>query len=236
MVNIYKQIAEVYDEFGISDFSVSFGTAILEYLKRVHPNDHFKKNLDICCGTGKLCNFFKERGIQTKGVDISKEMLDIARSKYPDIEFIEDDVTQYQDDEQYDFITSTDDAIGHFYDVDDLRKVIRNVNKLLRVDGLFIFDIHYFYLHFFETHKKSLDDFRELSYDLHKDGKLITFDLECFEKGKLLWKNQVVERDYSIEEITQILNEEGFILESCSQHFLNEKRHSKWKIVAKKIE
>ena len=108
---------------------------MIKYFDSVHPNDSFRKNLDICCGTGTLCNFFKEKGIETKGVDISKEMLDVACEKYPDIEFIQCDVKEYNDDEEYDFITCTDDALPHITDVDDFKEVIRNVNQLLREMG-----------------------------------------------------------------------------------------------------
>lgn len=236
MTDLYKDFSKVYDECEVSDYSISFGNAMLDYLNRMHNNETFKKNLDICCGTGTLCNFFKDNGIETKGVDISKEMLDIARDKYPDIEFIECDVMKYQDDGTYDFVTSTDDAMSHLVDASDVRKVFRNVNNLLRVNGLFIFDINYFQLISFEKRDKSLDDYRRLTYHLKRDGKIITYNVEYYEENELLWKGKVLERDYSIEEITQILNEEGFALELCSQHFLNEKRCKKWKIVAKKIE
>ena len=101
---------------------------------------------------------------------------------------------------------------------------------------MFIFDINYFHLLPFEKYDKSLDDCRRLSYHLQRDGDIITFNVEYYEDDKLLWQDTVLERDYSIEVITRILNEEGFALESCSQHFLNEKRSEKWKIVAKKIE
>ena len=143
---------------------------------------------------------------------------------------------QYQDDETYDFVTSTDDAMSHLVDPADVRKVFRNVNKLLRAEGLFIFDINYFQLISFDKRDKSLDDFRRLCYHVQRDGKIITYNVEYYEENKLLWQGKVLERDYSIDEITLILNEEGFALESCSQHFLNEKRCKKWKIVAKKIE
>ena len=144
MTDLYKKFAEVYDDCGVSDYSISFGNAMLEYFKRMHPDEAFKKNLDICCGTGMLCNFFKENGIETKGVDISKEMLGIARDKYPDIEFVECDVRHYHDGQTYDFVTSTDDAIAHLIDLEDIKKVIENVYKILRPGGLFIFDIDYF--------------------------------------------------------------------------------------------
>ena len=236
MADLYKKFAEVYDKCGVSEYSISFGNAMLEYFNRLHSDETFKKNLDICCGTGTLCNFFKENGIESKGVDISREMLDIAREKYPDIEFVECDVIQYHDDETYDFVTSTDDAVAHLTNPDDVKKVIKNINKLLRVNGLFIFDINYFPAFSFEKYYKSLDECRKLSYHLQRDGKIITFDVEYYEDDELLWKDSVAEREYSIEDLTQMLNDEGFIVESCSQYLFNEKRSEKWKIIAKKIE
>lgn len=64
------------------------GSIILKYLNEKHPNENFKKNLDICCGTGELCNFFMNNNIDSKGVDISEDMITVARDKFPNIEFI----------------------------------------------------------------------------------------------------------------------------------------------------
>ena len=60
MDDVYVELAQMYDKFGISDFSVSFGDSMLKYFDCMYPNETFKKNLDICCGTGTLCGFFKE--------------------------------------------------------------------------------------------------------------------------------------------------------------------------------
>ena len=235
MGDLYKMFAEVYDDCGIDDFSLTFGEVMLEYFDRMHPDKTFRKNLDICCGTGTLCNFFKDNGIETKGVDISREMLDIACKKYPDIEFEECDVVEYHDDETYDFVTCVSDALNNFIDTEDIKRIFGNVNKLLRVNGLFIFDIANFDIFPFEEYNKALDDFRRLSYHIHRNGKIITIDTKYYEDDVLLWESIDDGRDFSIEEITQFLNEEGFVVESISQHFFNEKRSEKWKIVAKKV-
>ena len=42
--------------------------------------------------------------------------------------------------------------------------------------------------------------------------------------------------DIAVDELTQMLNDEGFILESCSQHFFFEKQIKKWKLVYKKTD
>lgn len=236
MGDLYSNFADVYDDCGVDKYALSFGEAMLNYLEMMHPDETFKRNLDICCGTGTLCNFFKGKGLETKGVDISKEMLDVASSKYPDIEFVVCDATTYRDEETYDFVSCTDDAVSHLTDPDDVKKVFETVNTLLRDGGMFIFDINFFDSFVFEKFDKSLDDFRRLSYDISRDGKIVNFDVEYYENDELLWRNSVSERDYSIEEMTVMLNDAGFILEACSQHFLGEKRAEKWKIVARKLE
>ena len=236
MDDLYSNIAEIYDECSVNDFSVSFGNAMLKYFNGMHSNETFKKNLDICCGTGTLCGFFKENNIETKGVDISSAMLKVARNKYPNIEFIEADVVKYQDDETYDFVTCIDDAFNHIVDVDDAKKVIKNIYKLLRVNGLFILDINNFNLLPTGEYNKSSNDYSRLVYKLHKEEDLFKTHVEYYEHEKLVWKNSVVERNYSIDDLTQMFNEEGFVLESCSQHLFEEKRCAKWKFIFKKIE
>lgn len=114
MHDLYDDFAKVYDECGVDDYSLSFGKGMLKYLDLIHPDESFKKNLDICCGTGTLCGFFKDNGIQTKGVDLSAEMLDVARSKYCDVEFIKCNASEFNDGEVYDFITCTDDALKSY--------------------------------------------------------------------------------------------------------------------------
>lgn len=165
MNDLYNKFSKVYDECGISDFSILFGKSMLNYFTKAHPNESFRKNLDLCCETGTLCNFFKDHDIKTKGVDISSGMLSVALKNYPDIEFIEHNIINYHDGERYDFITCTDDALNHITNIEDIEKVIQNVNTHLRVNGLFIFDINNFHHISFGKFSKSSDNNRNLSYN-----------------------------------------------------------------------
>ncbi|WP_296848541.1 class I SAM-dependent methyltransferase [uncultured Methanobrevibacter sp.] len=234
----YRDMSKIYDKVGIDKFSISFGNAMLKYFDTMHPDENFKKNLDFCCGTGTLCGFFKDNGIETKGVDISGEMLNIARNKYPDIEFGEQDIARYLDDETYDFITCIDDAFNHILDIDDAKKVIKNLNMLLRVNGLFILDLTNFsllpkYIHD-KSISKSINDSR-LKYYLSKEENLFRLNAEYYENNELIWKNSGLERNYLIDELTKMFNDEGFVLESCSQHLFDEVKCIKWKIIFKKV-
>ena len=201
----------------------------------MHPDESFKKNLDLCCGTGTLCNFFMENGIESKGVDLSEGMLESALKNYPDIEFVHCNITDYKDDEKYDFITSTDDSLNHIIEIDDLKKAFQNANALLREEGLFIFDINNFNILNFERIEKFSGDSNKLVYSPSKEGEFIHFKVEYYENDELSWSEDVYERDYSVDEIIQLLNDTGFALEVCAQYFFYDTRMVKFNIVAKKI-
>ena len=47
--------------------------------------------LDVACGPGYVAAEAAERGAQAAGIDFSKEMISIARKKYPQIDFTEGD-------------------------------------------------------------------------------------------------------------------------------------------------
>ena len=222
MVDSYKFFSEIYDECNVSNYSILFGESMLRYFEIMHPNESFKKNLDLCCGTGTLCNFFMENGIESNGVDLSEGMLEIALKNYPDIE--------------YDFITSTDDALNHITEINDLKKAFQNANALLREEGLFIFDINNFNLFNFEKVEKFSGDSKKLVYTPSKDDKIVNVKVDYYENDELSWSEEVYERDYSVDEIIQLLNDAGFVLEVCAQYFFDETRMIKFNFVARKID
>lgn len=49
--------------------------------------------IDLCCGTGLMAGMAANAGLTVTGVDLSPNMLSVARSKYPNISFIEKDAT-----------------------------------------------------------------------------------------------------------------------------------------------
>ncbi|MGO4736751.1 methyltransferase domain-containing protein [Bosea sp. 2KB_26] len=52
------------------------------------------RSLDFACGTGRILELHEEAFDDIVGVDISPEMLAFARGRYPDIRFLEADLTQ----------------------------------------------------------------------------------------------------------------------------------------------
>ncbi len=70
--------------------------------------------LELGCATGELLNDLKPKyGV---GVDFSPKMIEIAKSKYPHLTFIEMDAENISLDSQFDYIVMSD-MIGHLEDV-----------------------------------------------------------------------------------------------------------------------
>ena len=75
-----------------------------------------------------------------------------------------------------------------------------------------------------------------MPYNRQKDGNIIKYDIKYYENNELIWNEKICERDYSLEEMAKILNDNNFAIELFSQHFFDEKRIEKWKCIARKIE
>ena len=73
-----------------------------------------------------------------------------------------------------------------------------------------------------------------LKYTISKTKEgLISTHVMYYENDELKITTDVFEKDYSIEEIEELLNETGFEMEICSKDFYDSKENHKWKIVSR---
>jgi len=82
---------------------------LMRYETFLHGHDLTGKSiLDIGCGTGELLAHLYRRGIRCryKGVDLSGEMIQLCRQKFPESEFEETDVLVDDLSEQFDYTIS----------------------------------------------------------------------------------------------------------------------------------
>jgi len=94
--------------------------------------------LEIGCGTGYLlASLMPARGV---GIDISSGMLEIARSKYKNLEFIHMDVEDITLNEKFDFIIISD-TVGYF---EDVQKAFQELQKVSTPDTRIIITYHNF--------------------------------------------------------------------------------------------
>ena len=94
----------------------------------IRPGIHV---LDVACGTGVLFPDYLSRGANVTGIDISPEMVRIAREKFPDLQVLCGDVEALDDGYLYD-AAMVYNAFPHFPDPAGL---IRKLAALLKEGG-----------------------------------------------------------------------------------------------------
>jgi demethylmenaquinone methyltransferase / 2-methoxy-6-polyprenyl-1,4-benzoquinol methylase len=88
--------------------------------------------LDVCCGTGDLAIAAKRAGGRVTGVDFSERMLERARAKSGEIEWVQGDALALPfADESFDAVT-----VGFgVRNLDDLELGLRELRRVLRAGG-----------------------------------------------------------------------------------------------------
>ncbi len=107
--------------------------------------------LDFGCGTGRSTRFLKDLGFQTLGVDISSQMLDIARQFDPDGEYLlvgDADLSQIHDRRfdlilsafTFDNIQSLESKVKLFTEFKQLLKAGGKVINLVSTPNMYIYE------------------------------------------------------------------------------------------------
>jgi demethylmenaquinone methyltransferase/2-methoxy-6-polyprenyl-1,4-benzoquinol methylase len=88
--------------------------------------------LDVCCGTGDLAVAARREGGKAVGLDFSERMLERARAKAPEIEWVRGDALALPfDDGSFDAVT-----VGFgVRNLDDLERGLRELRRVLRPGG-----------------------------------------------------------------------------------------------------
>lgn len=133
----YNIIAKFYDKVtGVHNDLQDF---VLNKIYRYYKNA--ETLLELGCGTGKNLENLQSR-FDITGIDISGEMLKIARKKIPGGKFLNSDIRNFKLGKKFNVITCMYDTVNHLTIFSDWEKLFANVNKHLTQRGLFIFDIN----------------------------------------------------------------------------------------------
>lgn len=135
IANNFSRYAHLYDKYALVQEKAAFELAGLI------KNGNFSRILELGCGTGKYTLMLRERftGARIKALDISEEMIGIARDKLKDknVEFMIADAEGVIPGKDFDLITSN----GCFQWLDGLDKALSEYVKLLQREGVIYFSI-----------------------------------------------------------------------------------------------
>ena len=166
--------------------------------------------LDVGCGTGILANELKKMNFEVSGMDISEDMINVAKETTTEIEFIVADMRNFDMKKKFDMITCAFDAINYITTDEDMENAMSSIYNNLNENGFFIFDVNTPYLYedkHFGVINRVFDNihFKQiLEYD--KTTQIAT---TLFDFGNNELENHI-QRAYSVEKMDEYLLKSGF--------------------------
>lgn len=145
---MYHHFAYIYDhlmkEAPYDDWAKFLHQSVLKY------GNGGKRVLDLACGTGEISYRLAQLDYQVTGVDLSEDMLVVAKEKmdkfgYLNTPFFKQDMRELDGFPPYDHIFICCDSLNYLLLEEDVVKTFRQVYNHLNDEGLFIFDVHSVY-------------------------------------------------------------------------------------------
>ncbi len=136
----FSEIAEYYDYlFEDVDYEVW-----AEHVSRIFSFSKLRVRdvLEVGCGTGNLTGYLRRLGYNVVGIDVSEDMIKVARRKLPDVEFYVEDATNFSLNRTFDAVVSTFDSLNNITDPDELLKAFKNIKRHLKMGGIFVCDLN----------------------------------------------------------------------------------------------
>lgn len=136
--SLYRDLAKHYDLiYGSKDYRAE--AQKLQELIKTHQRSSGNDLLEVACGTGNhLQHFLGE--YRVVGTDLEEEMLNIARQKLKDVEFIRQDMTKLHLKKQFDVILCLFSSIAYVKTLSNLRKTIKGFANHLKQGGVVILE------------------------------------------------------------------------------------------------
>lgn len=108
-------------------FVAEYGKAMIDFVNV----EEGQKILDLGCGTGVLTNELSKNGADVIGTDLSKNMIDKAKSNYPNLTFQVEDATKLPFENYFDTVFSN--AVFHW--IPNQEKLLHSVCNSLKNNG-----------------------------------------------------------------------------------------------------
>ena len=216
----YNDFAYIYDAL-MADAQYDKRT---EYILELFEKYSKKPTLllDLACGTGEFSLRLAKRGIEVIGVDMSEDMLSIAREK--SVETQTDILFLCQKAEELDLYGTVDgavccmDSINHITDAENLKTALERVSLFLEKGCLFVFDVNTPYKHENVLSDNTFVFEEENIYCVwqnfyNKENAVTDISLDFFVEEDGLYERfseSFSERAYTVDFLENLLKDAGF--------------------------
>lgn len=179
---------------------------------------HPRRMLDVCCGTGAMCQLLTQEGFELTGFDLSPDMIRIAqakaRKKLLKIRYEVADAADFDLGDTFPAAFSFFDSLNNIVEPDRFRSAMRCVARHLEPGGSFIFDLNTAYA--FEQRmfdQQETGDRSKLRYkwvgDWDAGTRVITVHMTFWHEDQEFEETHV-QRAYSDAEVREAMEAAGF--------------------------
>ena len=138
----YRAFAPVYD---LLMEDIPYGR-YAEWVRKAAGDAKGLKLLDIGCGTGVLTERFAREGFSVTGIDLSGDMLAVARERFEEAglegAFFEQPMQEMEGHSGYDLAVIAIDSLNYVTEDEEVAAVFRHVFGALNPGGRLLFDVH----------------------------------------------------------------------------------------------
>ena len=205
-----------------------------DFLKEVfskYRKGKVKDILDLGCGTGAHDAILASRGYNVTGLDLSEEMINIAKSKnIPSTNFVAGDMSKFKLGKKYDSCIAMFAAFGYQIHNKQITSSLQCINNHLRPGGLFIIDCWNGLGVLREPPTRRIKEVKRGGLKIVRESfpKLNSYNHFCEVKFKVnVFENNRLEDSFEEthkirflfpQELRKYLEDEGFeVLEICKQ-------------------
>lgn len=230
---IYAGFAEVYDEFMDNIPYDEWHLYLHELLMEYGITSGIVA--ELACGTGSMTCRLAEDGYDMIGIDISEDMLEVARNKCgADVLLLQQDMRELDLYGTAAAMVCVCDGMNYITEKEELKKVFENVKTFLDYDGIFIFDMKTEHFYKDIIGECVIADNREnasIIWDnkFHEDTRineylLTIYNLEDEENDLFARYDEMhYQKAYSIEEVSSLIEEAGLKLLNVYNAFTKDK-------------
>lgn len=133
----FSDIAPYYDALYVRPDMYRIEAGAVDRILKRHGRSRGVRLLDVACGTEGHVPFLKDR-YEVEGLDLSEDMLRIARKNFPDIPFHLADMTDFSFDASYDAIICMYGGIGFTGTPEAARRAVASMKRHLATGGVLV--------------------------------------------------------------------------------------------------
>jgi SAM-dependent methyltransferase len=132
---MFTKSAQFYDAlYHFKDYAEA-SRRLVEIIQQYNPNA--RTLLDVACGTGKHVEHLR-KWYQVEGLDLSPELLQIARKRCPEIVFHSGNMLDFKVKHNFDVVTCLFSSVAYVKTPENLRIAIANMASHLEPGGILV--------------------------------------------------------------------------------------------------